>query len=281
MNRITAFAQVYNEESRIDQFICNFIWVDELVIFNKSSKDKTKEIALSYGKNVKVIDVPYDDGSDGLKDWITNYNSNEWVLIITASDLIDPELANLIKIYIQAEGNDFGLVYLPFKVYSLGITSKFSPFDTRYKPLLFRKDSLNLSSKLHYELAVKPNTKSYTLRSNEYYIYHFTNNNPQQTLEKILRYTKVEAEQMISAYGKYRALSKSFSHLFKAILTGLFKKKIIFGGVDTLILWLLHLSYFVTRIIIVWDLGKNESSEIAVNRMRKEVTESWTAIIKR
>jgi (heptosyl)LPS beta-1,4-glucosyltransferase len=269
MNKLSVCLQVYNEEERIGQFVRSFIWVDEIIIFNKESTDKTKEIAIAICEKVKVIDVPYDDGSYGLPTWIEKYITTEWVLVLTASDLIDSQLSFMIKKIILSNPK-YGLIYLPFKVYSLGVSSKYSPFHTRYKPLLFKKANLVVSSRLHYELTPKEGTLIYKLKSKNNFIHHFTNNNVKGAIDKTYRYCSVEAKQMIDENGKL-ALVISFYHLVKAIFSGIFRKGVFLGGKKTVILWLLLLNYFITRIILIWDYSNSEDSQSRVNELRKTV----------
>ena len=56
-NNVTVFIEVFNEEKRIESCLKSFSWADELVVFNKNSTDRTREIALTYAS--EVIDVPF------------------------------------------------------------------------------------------------------------------------------------------------------------------------------------------------------------------------------
>jgi len=88
---ITVTAVIYNEEKRIENFIRSFQWSDDIIIVDKSSTDRSREIVEKF--NVRIIDAPYSDTGD------ENYLAvkaakNEWLMTLTASDMIHPALVD-------------------------------------------------------------------------------------------------------------------------------------------------------------------------------------------
>lgn len=49
-NNISVVVVVYNEEGRIENFLKSFLWADEIIVVDKSSTDRTIEIARNFTK---------------------------------------------------------------------------------------------------------------------------------------------------------------------------------------------------------------------------------------
>ncbi len=95
MMRLTAAIITFNEEKNIARCIESLLPVaDEILIVDSYSKDKTKEIALSY-PNVRFVENPF-EGHIQQKNVALKLSENDWVLSLDADEALTDELTKSI-----------------------------------------------------------------------------------------------------------------------------------------------------------------------------------------
>ena len=88
-NKITGIIPTFNEELHIAAAIESLSFVDELIVIDSYSTDKTVEIANA--KSVKLIQRKFDDFSSQ-KNFAINLASHDWVFILDADERVPIEL---------------------------------------------------------------------------------------------------------------------------------------------------------------------------------------------
>jgi (heptosyl)LPS beta-1,4-glucosyltransferase len=256
-SNITVILEVYNEEDRIELCLKNFLWADQVILVDKSSTDRTVEIAKRYA--IEVIIVPYSDRCGcHWKKILSERDISEWVMAPTASSLIHPNLVKDIIVLTTNFDFDYDVIGMPYAIYSFGICSNRSPWHDKRKYTLIRKSSLELTDKLHYEFYSK-SKKIYDMPiKNEIDIlYHLTHKNIEDYFEKVHRYTKVEAEENIK-------LKEAFHSILKSVYIVTLKKGTIWIWKNGFAISLLYVNYYVVRYLRVWEknLNLNNYSDI-------------------
>jgi glycosyltransferase involved in cell wall biosynthesis len=240
-NEISAILCVFNEEMRIRNILENLLWCDDIIIVDKSSTDRTVEVANNY--NCRIISCPYSDTGDEFKFGI-DVSKHDWILILTASDLLGSKLPRKLNNVIR--DTKFDAVSIPVKFYTFGISNrKHSPWCADRKILLSKKTNINTSKTVHKEILI--NTHNiYLLRDNgKDYIHHLTHPNLNLFLERHIRYAKLEANDYIEAgESLYTILWRIIKSFFFTIL----KKKTWLLGRKGL---LLILGYTLYPILIL------------------------------
>ena len=140
MNGITAIMEVYNEEERLPYTLKSLSDFDEIVIMDKSSTDRTVEIAREFG--AKVYSMPYYDGRNNpdvhkkQKEIFSNFE-NDWVFEVTGSDIEHPDLYKSMMDMINT--GKYDAVEIPLYRYSMGYVIKYSYYgDITYQIKLFK-----------------------------------------------------------------------------------------------------------------------------------------------
>lgn len=81
-------------------------YVDEIIVVDGGSKDRTREIASAYEK-VKVVDVPFDpiggDRFDEHRNIAISLTQGEWVLVIDADEYYDMHVMNALPQLMQPQ----------------------------------------------------------------------------------------------------------------------------------------------------------------------------------
>lgn len=135
--KISASVIVYNEEGNIRELCESIQWVDEIVIVDSFSSDKTKEIAAEF------TDKIFDHEFRGYKDkheFADSKTSGDWILWMDADERVTPEL--LADIEALRERTDLPDGFeMPRKTWFAGRWIKFSGWYPDHQMRLYRKDA--------------------------------------------------------------------------------------------------------------------------------------------
>jgi len=92
--RVSAAVIAFNEEDKIGDCLKSLSWVDEIVVVDSHSTDRTREIAASFGAKVIERDWP---GNIKQKNFALENCSNEWVISLDADERISKALKGEIQ----------------------------------------------------------------------------------------------------------------------------------------------------------------------------------------
>lgn len=271
MENISVITVVYNEENRIEEFLKCFSWSDDLIIVDKSSTDMTRDICLRYTPS--VITVPYTDAGDISKCGL-DLAKNEWIMAVTASDLIEPELVKEIIRLINSKNFDYDIISIPFDMFVFGIKDKRSPWCTKSKTLVIKKAVLYLKDEVHHEINTT-STLIYKIDNNYTgRFYHLTHQDLNIFFERHIRYTKLETKKYID---ESRGLRKSFFDVIKSIIDVIFRRKSFLLGWDGVALSLAYVSYFIFKFLFVWEKFRGKGTEEYIN-IKSRVLRKWDSL---
>ncbi|NLG03647.1 MAG: glycosyltransferase [Clostridia bacterium] len=198
MNGITAVVLTYNEEKRIANVLESLKAFDAVLVMDKSSTDRTREIAESYG--AVVVTVPYSDEASTFelreKTVETSYTmfDNEWLFSVVASDIIHKDLYSEMLNAIKAAGEEYEVIEVPIYRYSMGVIGKNSYYGgLKYQADLstrhVRKENLGRKEIIHED----PNRgyKKYRMncKDEKVAVYHLTHERLDLIMDRHLRYS--------------------------------------------------------------------------------------------
>jgi glycosyltransferase involved in cell wall biosynthesis len=111
-NKISVVICTFNEENNIKRCLESVGWVDEIVIVDTGSTDKTVSITQKYTKNIYHHEnVAYVEPS---RNFAISKATGDWILILDADEEIPSFLANNL-LSIVGEKNDISFVEIPRK----------------------------------------------------------------------------------------------------------------------------------------------------------------------
>jgi glycosyltransferase involved in cell wall biosynthesis len=117
-DKISACLTIGNEESNIRRCLESLNWVDEIVVVDSFSKDRTVEICKEYTSRVYQHEWL---GYVGQKDLIKKMAIHPWILFIDADEEVSAELREEIMAEFESGNNRNYVGYaFPRKVYFLG-----------------------------------------------------------------------------------------------------------------------------------------------------------------
>ena len=269
---ISVVVCVYNEERRIANLLETLRWCDDIVVVDKSSTDRTREIAESYG--AKLVVVPYSDmltcefGHGAAK--------YEWVLSLTASDMVHPALAEKIQTLVREKGQDYDIIAFPYVVGALGVISPHSPWNYPLKKMLYKKSIAKFQPVVHKEM-VFASDKVYWMEPNgEEAVFHLTHQSLDSFFERHIRYNRSEAMNF-SSMG--RGLLRSACETVAAIGWMTLVRRTWLLGIDGIALMVAFVTYFLMKFLYVWERFRGKGDE-RYEPIRAKIRQAWADSLK-
>ncbi len=195
-----------NEESYIAKCLESVKWVDEIIVLDSGSTDKTVEICKQFTPHVFEMDW---QGFGVQKQRALNKATSDWVLSIDADEIISPELRTEIEYGINH--NQYDAFLLPRLSSYCGKFIKHGGWYPDYILRLFRRELGYFTDDVIHERVIfeggigKLNTP----------ILHESYSDLSEVLEKINSYSSLNAQKLFERDVK--------SSLSKAIFRGLWK----------------------------------------------------------
>jgi len=191
---VTFCVPVYNEEARIANVLAHAVcWADEVLVVNKSSTDRTEEIARAYGPKVRVITVPFSpQGQDTADEWF-EHASYDWIFLGTCSEVPTRRLISEVRDLLFRSGDCFDLILVPRRMYSLGMHHPNSPWSVSYYPFLVHRRRALITNVIHEHFkAADPSRMTTIAYTEECCVYHFTHPSARRFIETHAEYARVE-----------------------------------------------------------------------------------------
>ncbi len=266
---ITAFVPTYNEEKRIGYTLQSLVWCDEVILVDKYSSDKTVDIAKTFS-NVKVFLQERTDGFDGAEFLVFMQNcTTEWCMVVTASDIIHPDLALKIRKLIKQENFNYDAIRVPYRPYMLGICEKYSPWYEKYSDRIVKTSNITINQQeVHYAFETNIQTVyPIIVDKKEEAYYHLTHESADSVIERHRRYWIGEATTP-------EPLSKTLKRVIVWTIKLFFPKRTFFYGKAGIALAFSYLSYYMMSYVYKWDHNYSKANE-TYSELRSMIMTKW------
>jgi len=197
MNNITGIILTKNNEDTIRESVLSiYDLVDELIIINDFSEDKTIEIIKDIDKKINIINKKL-KRFDKQRNYAINIAKNNWILMIDSDEIISKKLANSIK-NISEEKN----IDAYWSIRENWILNKHTYEKYKNRPILFKK-YLKFIYPVHETILInKDNLKK--LKGN---LIHKNFKSFKSALNKINLYSDLMSDRWIEENRKYSKLA--------------------------------------------------------------------------
>ncbi len=271
--KISAVILARNEEANIAFCLNTLEWCDEVVVVDMESADRTAEIARQRGAIVfSHLLTPVFDTA---KKFAVEKSSGEWILLIDADEMVPKSLADALSS--AAERGKADIVRVPFNHYILGEVVRHSGWGFTPQPRFFRKGKVVFSDKIHGYFREAEGASSEDLPlSDENCIRHFNYVDSSHFVEKLNRYTDIEALHLYESGARFSALSllrTAASEFYRRFfLSGGYR-----GGPRGFSLCLMMAFYRVLSHIKLWEKNafSGEPVRDIYRREREAVLKGW------
>jgi glycosyltransferase involved in cell wall biosynthesis len=187
LRRLSAILITRNEERDIGRTLDALAFVDEVVVVDSGSTDRTVELCTARG--ARVVTQPF-LGYGPQKRLAVSLASNDWVLCMDADEVVTPALARSIQDLLSREDEPPCAAYrLPFRVVFMGRALVHGARETHVR--LFDRRRANWDEAQVHERVVVQGAVG-TLRG---HVLHETAKTISEAIEKLDRYTTRAAEE--------------------------------------------------------------------------------------
>ena len=213
--RISVVINTLNEEMNLPNALRSVrTWVDEIVVVDMHSEDRTAAIAREFGAKVYLFERM--GFCEPARRFAVEQATGDWILILDADEVVpEPLSKELIRIASLGEADAVNIAWLNFIAGGAFYYTGWGPQNDRHTRF-FKKGTLIFGDTIHAGLHPAPEAKVLHLPYRyEHAVHHFSCLDWQYFREKMNRYTTIEAEQ---AYARGERASKG-----KAIAQALFE----------------------------------------------------------
>jgi glycosyltransferase involved in cell wall biosynthesis len=194
---ISVLVHTLNEEKNIRNCLETIKWADEIIIVDMYSDDKTVEIASKY------TDMIFYHERMGYADPARQYGlekaSQNWILIVDADELVPLKLKQRLEIIIKEDMGD--IISVPHNNYFFGKQMHYTGWgplqDTHHR--CFKKEYVFISDKIHSNFQEREDARIYEIEDPQEGFIHFNYEDMEHFLEKLNRYTTIEAKALFEA----------------------------------------------------------------------------------
>ena len=248
---ISACIIARNEEANIVDCLRSVDWVDEVVVVDCGSTDRTTDLCRESGAKVEHRDWT---GHIDQKNHAIDVAKNGWVLCIDADERVSPELQDEILHEMEsAEGCWDGFVF-PRRTHYLGRWISHSGWYPDLKLRLFKREKGRWGGvNPHDEVTVTGNTKQ--LRHD---LWHFSYDSISDHLDTINSFTSIAAAEKLRMNVGLVLLHMLFNPAVKFVKTYFFKLGIL-DGLPGFVIAVNAAFYVFLKYAKLWELRKASS----------------------
>jgi glycosyltransferase involved in cell wall biosynthesis len=240
--KISGLVITYNEEKNIQEVIECLDFVDEIIIVDSYSNDKTVSISSSFPK-VKIIQNKFSDFTTQRNIALENA-SNNWVLFLDADERITPKLkAEIIAEVSKPETNDAYFFLRKFYFNKKPIHFSGTQTDKNYR--LFKKDKAHyIADKLVHE-TLQVNGTVGILKN---ILIHYSYDEYESYKKKMISYGVLKGKELFLKGKKYSFFKHWSKTVFKFFKTYILRLGILDGVSGIILCYLQTLSVHHTYI---------------------------------
>ncbi len=196
-NKISAVIITKNEELNIERCLKSLHWVDEIVVVDSGSTDRTVEICKRY--NCKIIETEW-LGFGKTKQLAVNSASYNWVLSIDSDEQVSDNSVRVIKTLLENPQHKAYKAYkVQIKSFYLGRMIHHSGWGNEFKLRIFNKEFGNYNDSVIHESVVIAGEKPHV----KVELNHYTYPTLEKNMEKLDRYSSLQAKELFEKGKKY------------------------------------------------------------------------------
>lgn len=264
-NKISVVINTLNDERNIQRAIQSVKWADEIVVCDMYSQDKTVEIAKKLGS--KIIYHKKMEYVEPARNFAISKASGDWVLVLDPDEEIPDALAKeLVKIANSLKQIDY--FRIPRKNIIFGRFMKASMWWPDYSSRFFKKGTVEWTDKIHRP----PKTSGAGLdlpAEENLAIIHHNYQTISQFIERLNRYTTIEANQLIKQNYEFKwpdLIQKPLSEF----LSRFFANRGFEDGLHGLALSLLQSLSLLVVYLKVWEYSSFKEIALKLTDLESE-----------
>ncbi len=227
------FETVMSIQDFVKEIIVADIGIDPLILSKLAKNKKVKIVPIK--KKVPYVEL--------IREELKQYASQNYLLFLDPDEVLPEELKKILA----SQYKKYNYIKIPRKNIIFGKWIQHSRWWPDYQVRLFKKDSVTWPKEIHKQPIVKGN--GYTIEPEEHYaILHYNYESIDEFMQKMSRYAKSEANELIS-FSLSEALKKGLSEF----ISRYFSDEGYKDGVHGFILAFLQMFYYFLVYVYHWE----------------------------
>lgn len=272
-SKISVVINTYNEEKDIERALESVKWAMEIIVCDMHSTDKTVELAKKAG--AKIIWHPREEVVERARNFAVSKASGDWILIIDPDEEIPVDLVKRLQ-QIADNMKQIDYVRIPRSNLIFGKVLKHSGWWPDLNIRFFKKGKVEWTDEIHRPPKVAG--EGLDLEDKEQYaIIHHSYKSVSQFLERMNRYTAVQANELIK--GGYKFDWKDlFEKPLSEFLSRFFALEGYKDGLHGLVLGLLQAFSCLIVYLKLWEAEKFKQEDLVVAEVKEQTDKSGYAL---
>jgi glycosyltransferase involved in cell wall biosynthesis len=242
-----------NEEKMLPDALKSVMWVDEVLVVDTGSEDKTIQIAKKVNARVEI------SKGKTFADWRTDalkYAKGDWVLYLDADERITSTLRKEIEKTIE---NDTLFAYaIPRTNFVFGKEMKYTGFTPDYVKRLFKKKYLQKwTGDLHEEPVFKGE-----LGHLQKPMLHLKHESLHEMVEKTNKWSEIEGRLMFEAHHPPMNIPRFLSAMFREFWLRMIRQTAFLDGKEGLIYAMYQVYSRFVSYAKLWELQERERMRV-------------------
>ncbi len=251
MQKLTAIVPVYNEELNLDDCLARLNWVDEILVVDSFSRDRTLEIARRYTD--RILQHEYIN-SAAQKNWAIPQARHDWVLIVDADERVTDALRDEIRAVLE-RGPDAAGYRIRRQNFFWGQPIYYCGWQNDWVLRLFnRRHGRYQEKEVHADVQIDG-----AVGRMRAVLLHYTYRDFKQYFEKFGRYTDWGALELAKHGVRARGYHLVLHPAFRFVRMYLFERGFL-DGLHGLVLCVLAAFSVFTKYAKLWELNQKKSS---------------------
>ena len=200
-HKVSVLINTLNEEKNLGNCLESVSsWADEIIVVDMYSDDRTVEIAKRYGANVYMHERL--GFADPARQFGLSKVKNQWVLVLDADEILSLKSPDFIDNLISSNQGD--VYWIGRENLMFGEVIRYSGWGAKedVQARLFNKEMLSYGSKIHDFVHISDDARQVRLNVQSIKLIHFNYLDISHFIEKMNRYTTIEAEQRYRSHTK-------------------------------------------------------------------------------
>lgn len=256
---LTVIINTKNSERTLERALQSVAAVDEIVVVDMASTDKTESLARKYTKKVySYEDIGYVEPA---RNFAIAKATTEWVFILDSDEEVTPPLLEKLKELIEHK-SDIVCYFIPRKNIIFGKWIQKTGWWPDFQPRLFKKECVTWQDEVHSVPQIVGSVE-YLPADPESAIIHHNYESVSDYLQRMDRYTAIAAEERKSEHDfSSSQLINSFSN---ELSRRLFYEKGIEEGLHGVGLSFLQSMYEFVTYLKIWEKSDQKEKEHGLN----------------
>ena len=183
--KVSAFVISYNREEIIRTCLASLSFVDELILVDKSSTDRTVEFSRDLVDRIHI--VPWSPTVEETRSHAATLCSHDWILFLDDDECLNPAAIDFLRRELLSPSAD--AYYIPRKEHILGLHSPDAYYWPEHHLRCFKRGTVEFLDVVHAGIKVNSSKAFVIPVETGVAIEHFSHANVAQWIEKANRYT--------------------------------------------------------------------------------------------